>query len=134
ADELEAQLAGEPELALAADNGPRAAVAAGARAALERLEARLAPELERRWLRLSHAFHSPLVEPMLDAFGAIAAELDYAAPQIPVVSNVHGRIATPAELADPRYWVRHVRASVRFGAGVEALAGAGAERFVELGP
>jgi acyl transferase domain-containing protein/acyl carrier protein len=87
-----------------------------------------------RQLRVSHAFHSPLMEPMLAEFGAVAERLSYAPPQIPVVSGVTGRLAEPSQLCSPDYWVRQVRQGVLFGDGIEALRKAGANVFVELGP
>jgi len=71
-------------------------------------------------LHVSHAFHSPLIEPMLEEFARTAREVTYRSPQLGVISNVTGQLATE-ELATPAYWVRHVRQPVRFGAGIEAL-------------
>jgi malonyl CoA-acyl carrier protein transacylase/short-subunit dehydrogenase/acyl carrier protein len=86
-----------------------------------------------RPLRVSHGFHSPLMDPMLADFGAAVAGLSFAQPQIPLVSAVSGRLAGE-EIATAGYWVSHVREPVRFAAAVSALRAAGADTFVEVGP
>jgi len=120
-------------VAIAAVNGPASVVLAGDEDQVTAIAERLAATGRRtRRLRVSHAFHSPHMDPVLDEFAAVAATIAYAPPRLPVVSNLTGAVS--AELSTPDYWVRHVREPVRFGAGVAALRAAGVDTFVELGP
>ncbi|MFG2843342.1 type I polyketide synthase [Kitasatospora sp. NPDC048296] len=120
---------------LAAVNGPQAVVLSGVEDAVLAAAATLAEQGRRtRRLTVSHAFHSALMEPMLEEFAAVLAGVSWSEPRFPVVSNVTGRIAEAGELTDPSYWVEHVRRPVRFADGVAAAAGTGEVVFVELGP
>ncbi|RMI28099.1 SDR family NAD(P)-dependent oxidoreductase, partial [Nocardia stercoris] len=122
------------DVAVAAVNGPRAVVISGAQEAVEAAAERLRSEGHRASrLRVSHAFHSPAMEPMLAEFGAIAGGLTFGEPRIPLVSNLTGELAGP-EVRTAEYWVRHVRETVRFSAGVRSLRAAGAGTFVVAGP
>ncbi|NUS91483.1 MAG: SDR family NAD(P)-dependent oxidoreductase, partial [Nocardia sp.] len=121
-------------LSIAAVNGPAAVVFSGAADAVAEVERRAVDAGYRSSrLRVSHAFHSALMEPMLDEFRAVVAGLTYHQPTIPVVSNLTGAVAG-AELTDPEHWVAQVRGCVRFAPGVETLAAAGVRRFLEIGP
>ncbi|MBB4689011.1 type I polyketide synthase [Amycolatopsis jiangsuensis] len=123
----------ESDVSIAAVNGPATVVVSGDADVVTRIEQN-ADGLRTRRLRVSHAFHSPLMEPMLDEFREIAAELTYSAPKIPIVSTVTGRPATDDELRSPEYWVAHVREAVLFGAAVTVLAESGVRTFLEIGP
>ncbi|WP_345054452.1 type I polyketide synthase, partial [Streptomyces rameus] len=123
-----------PRTGIAAVNGPAAVVVSGDAAEVERITAELAARgHDTKRLRVSHAFHSPLMEPMLAEFRRIAHVLDYAEPRLPVVSTVTGGPVT-SELCDPEYWVEHVRARVRFHDAVRTLADTGVRTFLEIGP
>ncbi|MFJ8281350.1 beta-ketoacyl synthase N-terminal-like domain-containing protein [Streptomyces griseoviridis] len=123
------------EVAVAAVNGPRSVVLSGAEPAVAALAAEAAANGHKtRRLVVSHAFHSPLMEPMLDAFRATVAELAFAAPALPVVSGVTGRPLTAEEAADPEHWVRHARDTVRFADAVSHLDAEHTAVYVELGP
>ncbi|WP_440089901.1 type I polyketide synthase, partial [Streptosporangium sp. LJ11] len=122
-------LEGREDVSIAAVNGPASVVISGDESAVEEIAALTSARTRR--LRVSHAFHSPLMEPMLAEFEQIVSALTFSEPAIPVVSNVTGRPAEPGLLTDPAYWVRHVREAVRFADGVTACQ---ANVFVEIGP
>ncbi|MEU1671053.1 type I polyketide synthase [Streptomyces roseifaciens] len=119
-------------VSIAAVNGPQSVVISGEETAALNIAA-VFTEQGRKTSRLkvSHAFHSPLMDPMLDDFAEVVRGLSFSTPQLPVVSNVTGRIVE-AYTAD--YWVRHVREAVRFADGVQTLHDLGVTTFVEIGP
>ncbi|MET7403777.1 beta-ketoacyl synthase N-terminal-like domain-containing protein, partial [Dactylosporangium sp. NPDC005572] len=120
-------------VALAAVNGPGAVVVSGDEDAVDAIAEHLRDLGRRaRRLRVSHAFHSPRMDPMLEQFRAALDGITFNAPAIPVVANVTGEPA--AEIATPEYWVRHVRQPVRFLDGMRWLHDHGVRHFCELGP
>ncbi|MGA5164383.1 type I polyketide synthase [Streptomyces pseudogriseolus] len=134
-DEVLPLLDGRTDAGIAAVNGPRSVVVSGAEDAVAEVAAELAAVGRRTTrLRVSHAFHSPLMDRMLDAFREVAASLTYSEPTMAVVSTVTGQPAEPGLLTDPDYWVRHVRQPVRFHDALLRLRALGARRFLEVGP
>ncbi|MGK5532608.1 thioester reductase domain-containing protein [Streptomyces sp. URMC 129] len=119
---------------VAAVNAPDEVVISGAErdvdAALAALEAR---GVKGRRLTVSHAFHSPLLDPMVDRFREELAGISYAAPKIPLMSNLTGAAWTDAEVG-PEYWVRHALGAVRFADTVARLHADGFRTFCEIGP
>ena len=133
--EVEEALAGAEGVEIAAVNGPGAVVISGPEAPVLALRERFAAAGHRtRRLAVSHAFHSPLIDPMLDDFAALAAGLDFAAPRIPIVSTLTGRLLTDEEAVDPAYWVHQARGCVRFADAIATAADLDHRVFVELGP
>ena len=126
--------AGAGSVSIAAVNGPQQIVIAGVDQAVRTIAAAFAAQGRRvKALSVSHAFHSPLTEPMLESFGQVAASIAYRRPSVPLVSSLTGALVGD-EVTAPSYWVRHIRETVRFADGVHALSAAGATAFVEIGP
>ncbi|MER5402154.1 type I polyketide synthase [Streptomyces sp. NPDC002599] len=120
---------------VAAVNGPESVVVSGLREQVHALRDQLAADgISAKLLPVAHAFHSPLMDPILEEFAAALGDLPDGEMAIPVVSTRLGREATLQELTSARYWVDHVRDPVRFWDAVETARAAGAGVFVEVGP
>jgi thioester reductase-like protein len=133
AERLEPWLREEPAVTIAAFNGPTNTVVSGPLPALAQVVARAeAAGLEVRQLRVSHAFHSPAMEPMLAAFEQELRQISFSAPTKVLISNLTGDVAG-AEIAHPDYWCEHVINPVRFQQGVNTALSKGAQLFLEIG-
>ncbi|MCU0621299.1 MAG: SDR family NAD(P)-dependent oxidoreductase [Gemmatimonadales bacterium] len=133
ARELAALLA--PELSVAAENGPALSVASGPVASIERLQRELeSREVDCVRVRIDVAAHSAMLEPIIADFRAFLAQVRFGTPGIPFVSNRTGTWIADAEATSPDYWVRHLRETVRFGAGVAVLAADPDRALLEVGP
>jgi amino acid adenylation domain-containing protein len=123
------------ELSLAAVNGPHSCVVSGPTGAVAALERRLDDRgLRHRRLHTSHAFHSAMMEPILDAFAAEVEKHAPRPPAVPFVSNLTGTWIESAAATDPRYWARHLRGAVRFADGVRSLLAVPGRILLEVGP
>ena len=134
-DELRARLARHPRLDLAAINAPGSTVASGPTEAIAALETELSAEgIATRRLETSHAFHSAMMDPILDAFEARVRAVALRAGSRPFYSNLTGALIRAEEATDPRYWREHLRHSVRFGENLARLAADPALVLLEVGP
>ena len=134
AEEQLAPYLGE-ELGIAALNGPRASVLSGTLDAVAAAEQRLAAQgVATRRLKTSHAFHSSMMQPMLDEFEAAVAKLAPRVPQRPFVSSVTGTWITNAEAQSPAYWSAQCRQPVRFAAALATLLKDSCDTLLEVGP
>ncbi len=140
-DQVQALLAQDPRfsqhLSIAAFNEPSRCVVSGSTEAVDALEKDLAAKgIESRRLHTSHAFHSPMMDPILAPFRQRCQQIQLQPPQIPYLSNVTGTWITTAQATDPDYWAQHLRQPVRFAQGIDRIA-ADADRkqvFLEVGP
>ena len=122
-----------PQITVAALNGPLNTVVSGEREALKMLSQELdRRNISYRELRISNGFHSPRTEPILDDFESVAAQIVQRAPKLPLISNLTGERMSAAP--DKTYWRRHLRETVRFGDGMQALAKLECRTFLEIGP
>ncbi|MBH5334674.1 type I polyketide synthase [Streptomyces pactum] len=135
-EEVAAAIAGyEDQVSIAAVNGPANTSVSGDRAVIDAV----CEEFTRRGvrakvLRITTASHSPLIEPIIEEFRAVAREITFTPPRIPLVSNLNGRLWEWEQAPDADYWCRHLRQPVRFADGVATVLGLGHRAFVEMGP
>ncbi|NUS14646.1 MAG: type I polyketide synthase, partial [Streptomyces sp.] len=128
-------LAGYDRVGIAAVNGPESVVVSGLREQVHAVRDRLAADgVSAKLLPVAHAFHSPLMDPILAEFTQALGSLPAGRATIPVISTRLGREVGAEELASPAYWVRHVREPVRFHDAVQCARAAGGQVFVEVGP
>ncbi len=124
-----------PELSIALINGPQLCVVAGPAAAIENFQNALKDRgVIFRPVRNSHAFHSRMLEPMVDAFAGEVGKIALSVPRIPFISNVTGTWITDAQATDPRYWAAHARSTARFSDALEQLWQLPDRTLVEIGP
>ncbi|MGW5696940.1 SDR family NAD(P)-dependent oxidoreductase, partial [Streptomyces asiaticus] len=122
-------------VSIAALNGPSSVVIAGDEDAAVAIASGFeAQGRKTKRLTVSHAFHSPRMDGMLEAFREVAEGLSYEAPRIPIVSNLTGDVVSAEEIVTADFWVRHVREAVRFLDGVRTLEAQNVTTFIELGP
>ena len=124
----------ESSVSIAAINGPESIVISGSQLAINEICATLeAQGVKTKKLKVSHAFHSHLMEPMLADFQQVASQVRFSLPQIKLISNVTGNLATH-EVATPQYWCRHVREAVQFARSMQTISRLGADVLLEVGP
>jgi amino acid adenylation domain-containing protein len=134
ADKVEQCAAEFPRLSVAAYNGA-STVLSGPAEDMQQVATSFSESGVRcEWLETSHAFHSALLDPVLDEFESYAGGIEYAPPQLALVCNRTGEVLTRRSRLDAQYWRRHARQAVRFADSVTALADLGCTVLMELGP
>ncbi|HEY7170340.1 MAG TPA: SDR family NAD(P)-dependent oxidoreductase [Vicinamibacterales bacterium] len=124
-----------PGVSIAAVNGPSNTVVSGTKVGVDTVVERMKRDgVESQPLTVSHAFHSALMDPMLDAFERAAEGVSFHEPRVALLSNLTGRIAGAGELTSAAYWRRHVREAVQFAPAMSALHDQGYRTFLEVGP
>ncbi|WAN69943.1 type I polyketide synthase [Moorena producens JHB] len=122
------------QVGIAAINGPESVVISGESSAVKQIVAQLeSAGIKTKKLTVSHAFHSPLMEPILAELETVANQLTYNQPKIPIISNLTGTTADNS-LTTAQYWAAHTRQPVKFASGIETLHQLGYEIFLEIGP
>ncbi|HCB01661.1 MAG TPA: hypothetical protein DEP19_04700 [Anaerolineae bacterium] len=123
----------QEKVSIAATNGPDNTVISGEKSAVQTVVNELTKlGITSKPLTVSHAFHSPLMDSILDEFESFAQKIKFSNPQTPIISNVTGEVIT--QPINAKYWRDHIRAEVKFSAGMQSLANLGIDAFIEIGP
>jgi acyl transferase domain-containing protein/SAM-dependent methyltransferase/acyl carrier protein len=134
-ERVESAVVSSNAVSVAAINGPEIVVISGDGNQVEAILKRLSKEgIKSKDLAVSHAFHSPLMNPVLDEFEKLASKVEYSEPTMGFVSNVTGELAGVRLIGRAEYWRRHAREPVQFAAAVKTLEEQGVKVFLELGP
>jgi acyl transferase domain-containing protein/acyl-CoA synthetase (AMP-forming)/AMP-acid ligase II/pimeloyl-ACP methyl ester carboxylesterase/acyl carrier protein len=121
------------KISIAAVNGKEHIVISGARAEIEKVITIFEGQgIKSKRLNVSHAFHSPLMQPIISEFAEVAGKMSYSLPQIEIISNVTGTKITE-DIATADYWVNHILKPVQFAQSIEVLAEEGCDVFLEIG-
>lgn len=133
-DTVREAIGSDVAVSVAAVNGPRSVVISGEGSAVEAVVERLhAQTIKTTALKVSHAFHSPMMDPILDTFREVAATINFSPPNKTLISNVTGEPWSDAQLS-PDYWVEHLQGTVRFADGIAYAQSKKIATFVEIGP
>ncbi len=133
-EQVSTALQTQPQVAIAAINGPQSVVISGPTAAVTHVVEQLTQlGIKSKPLQVSHAFHSSLMQPMVDRFVQVAQQITYAQPHLPLISNVTGQLATGA-IATPEYWCQHIMSPVNFAASMTTLHQQDYQIYLECGP
>ncbi|MBM4254541.1 MAG: amino acid adenylation domain-containing protein [Deltaproteobacteria bacterium] len=123
------------DVSIAAVNGPQNVVVSGRTPVVQQLVSQFRTEgIETIPLQVTHAFHSPVMDPLLDAFERFAEQIDFHAPTLPLISNLTGQPLTPGVVPDAEYWRRHCREPVQFMQSLSTLLNRNLSLFIEIGP
>ena len=132
--QVEELIAPYEQMAIAAINGPQSVVVSGDGEEVEAIARQLqAQDIKHKKLTVSHAFHSPLMEPMLEDFVSVAKKVNYSLPKVSFISCLTGE-PVDSEIASADYWVSHVQQPVKFAAGISTLQKQGHRLYIEIGP
>lgn len=125
----------QDKVSIAATNGPDNTVISGEKSAIQNILDELTKlGISSKTLIVSHAFHSPLMDSILDEFESFAKRSQFSNHRISLSSNLLGEVLKPDQTLNARYWRDHIRSEVKFAKGMEAISGLGIDAFIEIGP